>query len=230
MVNNNINIQELTNILEKSYLSPECIKDLYINILSKNNDYVTEKVSEEFSNYLTNYLNQLNEDGIYVLIESCSKNKQFLLKIFNNIEKFVISENDFYNKKESANLKLYKLFLSNGYNKDSSFSKTKYFKSSNEFTKYFLSKLENLQIPYLKIMNIIENNLFLQNLRLIFGNEEKINNLFEIFLQYFEICKSKFFQLNEIINYLSIFEEKENRTIIELITNIIQELKLVFFL
>jgi hypothetical protein len=169
MVNKKTNIKRLTNILQ-DYLDSECIKDLYIYILSKNNDNVTEKISEEFFlKYLINYLNQLNEEKIYCLIKSCSKNKYFLSTIFNSIENLAISENDFYNNKDSGNIKLYELLSIKGYNNN--FSNTKYFESSNNFRRKFLVKLEKLNVPYLKILNIIENDSFLSKLILIADNE-----------------------------------------------------------
>ena len=96
---------------------------------------------------------------------------------------------------------------------------------SSEFTKNLWDKLEKLHIPYLKLSNIIENDLFLPKLLLIFQNEELTTKLYEKIMQNFEFCKSKFLELDEINNYLTIFEEKQNREILTQITCIIQELK-----
>ena len=71
MVKNKIKINKFTKIIENYKFDQNRIKEIYIYILAKNNDKITEKVNEEFSKYFINKLTDLNAEGIYFLIKSC---------------------------------------------------------------------------------------------------------------------------------------------------------------
>ena len=69
LVLNKYKVNNLTKIIEEKFDS-KTIKEIYIKVLSKNNNKVTEYVNDEFSRYFINNLRDLNAEGIYFLIKS----------------------------------------------------------------------------------------------------------------------------------------------------------------
>ena len=228
IVKNKIKINKFTNIIENYRFEPNRVKEIYIYVLSKNNDIITEKVNEEFSKYFIKNLKDLNAQGIYLLIKSCSNNKHFLQKIFNSIENYTINENDFYAPNKSSNFELYELFVKNNYINDPFYLDTSYFESIGVLISKIYLEIKELRIPFLKISDLIENNndVFLTKLRLVFINEstnpDELNNSV---VNNLNLCKAKISQLDKINNYLIVFEHKTSENIIKNIQDIINRLR-----
>jgi aryl carrier-like protein len=228
MVKNNIKVNKFTTIIENYKFDQNRIKEIYIYILAKNNDKITEKVNEDFSNYFINNLRDLNAEGIYFLIKSCSNNKNFLKKIFNNIENYAISENDFFIPNKSPNFELYELFVKNGYINEPSYFETKYFETIAVLINKIFLEIKELRIPFLKISDLFENNKneFLSKLKLVFINEKtKPDDLYYNVINNLELCKKKISELDKINNYLTVFEHKTSENLINIIQNIINKLR-----
>ena len=227
MMKNKYKVNYLTKIIEDKF-NKKGIKEIYINVLSKNYNEVTEYVNEEFSNYFINNLNDLNDEGIYFLIKSCSNNKKFLEKIFNNISNFAINENDFYSPNKSPNFELYELFVNNGYVNEPLYLQTNYFETIGELVGKLFLDIKDLKIPFLKVSDIIDKNknLFLAKLKLIFMNEETgPDELYFQVTKNLEKCKDKIFQLNKAHDYLILFEPKVNQKTINKLQDIINNLR-----
>ena len=229
MVKNNIKIKKFTKIIENyNNFDSKKIKEIYIFVLSKNNDKITEKVNEEFSNYFLNNLKDLNAEGIYLLIKSCSNNKQFLQKIFNNIENYAIKEDDFYSPNKSPNFELYELFVKNKYINEPSYLDTQYFESIGVLISKIYLEIKDLKIPFLKISDLIDRNKeeFLSKLKLVFCNESTTpDDLYYNIIKNLELCKSKLATLDKINNYLMLFEHKSNENSINKIQELINRLR-----
>ena len=220
-------VKDITKIIEEKF-EIKSVKDIYIQLLSKNNNELTEYIKEEFSNYFIYNLQYLNAEGIYFLIKSCSNNKKFLKTIFNNINDFVINENDFFSPNKSPNFELYELFIKNGYVNDIEYLATSYFEKIGILISKIFSDIKDLKISFLKVSDLIDKNkdLFLSKIKLIFMNEQSNpDELFYEIIKSLDICKSKISQLNKIHDYLILFEPQDNKNLIDKLQIIINRLR-----
>ena len=227
MARNRTNVNNLTKLIEEK-LDSKTIKEVYIKVLSKNNEKVTQYVNEEIAKYFTNNLHDLNADGIYFLIKSCANNKQFLSIIFNKIDNYAIEEKDFYSLNISQNFELYKLFVENGYINDVTYLDTNYFRKIGKLNNKIFFDIKDLKVSFLKISDLLEKNKdgFLSKLKLVFINENASpDQLYFQIVDNFKKCKEKISQLNKIHDYLILFERKSSRNLIDNLQNIINNLR-----
>jgi hypothetical protein len=157
MFRNKFKVNKLTQII-KVKLDTKAIKKVYIIVLSKNDNKITEYIKDEFLNYFIYVLKDLKVEEIFLLIKSCSNNKIFLEIIFDNIGDYEIKEKDFYSASKSPNFKLYELFIENGYFSEPSYKKTMYFEAIVKLSNKLTSDIYYLTIPFKIFSNLIEKN------------------------------------------------------------------------
>ena len=216
MERNKMKVNNLTQIIEVK-LDRKAIKKVYIKVLSKNDNKITDYIKDEFSNFFFYDIKDFTVDEIYLLIKSCSNNKRFLKLIFNNIDDYAIKEEDFYSTSKSPNFKLYELFIENGYINEPLYLETSYFEAIGKMTGKLSLDIKDLKIPFSKLSNLIEKNEdeFLSKLKLVFM-EKSIENVKFINFQiigFFKLCKKNINCLNKILDYLTLFEPKEKNLI-----------------
>ena len=227
IVSNGQEINLFTNVIEKKF-DTKTINEIYIKILLKNDDKVTEKVNEEFSRYFINKIINLNAEEIYQLIKSCSNNHHFLKKIFNNIDNYILNEDDFYSSVKSTNFQLYELFVTNGYINNENYYNTKYFGKIAKITSKLYFNIKELKIPFLLLSDLIDKNRdeFLNRLNLILTNENtNLIDLYNEVMDNLNKCKDKIFKLDKIYNYLNYFEKKASSELINKLQMIINKLR-----
>ena len=85
----------------------------YKNLLENQKmSYVLEKIKKSISNFIINQYNdkKLNANSIISML-LISKDKKIISHFLNELEKNILTENDFYQKEENLNYQLFKLFL-----------------------------------------------------------------------------------------------------------------------
>ena len=229
MIKNSIQVNKFTNILEKlEFLDNNLIKEIYIYILSKNDSKITKKVIDEFSRFFINNLKNINAEGIYFIIKSCSNNVEFLKKIFNSIKDYAIKEDDIFSAEISPNFELFELFVKNNYINNANYFETEYFESISKINEKVYIDIKDLKIPFLKISDLIENHeqSFLSKLKLIFINDgNKPNELYNQICENINNCKIKLIEIKNIEDYLGAFEPKKEANLKNSITNILNILR-----
>ena len=222
------NINKLTSLIERKFM-PETIKEIYIKVLSKNDEKLTEYVNEEFSKYFIRNLQGLNIEAIYSLIKSCSSNIKFLQVIFDNIENFAIEEKDFYSPSRSPNFELFELFVKNGYVNEPHYFETKYFSKIAKLNDKLFFDIKELKIPFLKISDLIEKDKegFKSKLKLIFMNFEGGNpdDSYYKVVNSLEKCKQQIYKLNKVYTFLNLFEPNTSGELLNNLVNMINNLR-----
>ena len=217
----NINLSKFTSIIENNIIDSNIKKNIYIFVLSKNDNKITNYVINEFSQYFLNNLKDLNEEGIYNLIKACSNNKNFLIELFNKIEEYSININDFYNGFKTKKWNLYELFKNNGYIEK--YKDTNYCKLITKLIEDFYLDCTDLNIKYKEIYHLIENHTetFKSKLKIISDSDK----LFMEVSKNLEICKEQLLNLDRIYNYIKTFEPEDNDELIDNIQKTINNLK-----
>ena len=231
IISNSIKVSRFTDTLENlHYLDQKFIKEIYIYILSKNEKKITKNVIDEFSKFFINNLKNINAQGIYLLINACSKNVEFLKKIFDNIQNYTITLNDIYSPDISPNFELYELFVNNNYLNDINYIETEYMSSTLGINNEIYFNIKDLKISYLKISDLLKNHEqnFLHKLKIIskaLNEENKSSELYNYICDGIRICNKKLGQINEINEYLETFEPRNQQNTKNIITNVINILR-----
>jgi hypothetical protein len=210
-------------------LNKETVKTIYINLGKKYKDLSKELINIIIKYFTENPLNNNPSD----LIDVIKNSKEFRLGLFKNMDKYIITEDELYQKEDSDNFKLLEGLIKEGFfnfdnNKDNNnkddennIRSSEYIVRSSSVIKKIINNIKKNNIKYSKINYIYENNLekiFYKRLSILFQlyNEEIKTYESEVQKSYSETKKN--FQLFEIfLNDFSFFyPEKHKKEIIEL--------------
>ena len=202
----------------------------YYFYLLKTKD--NEQIINIIKKYIIEFFDHYNKDK-YLLDEN------FLINIFKNslyydfnkdflnkMERKILTEKDFYTKKENDNLEFFGLFIEN-YPElmNKGLKGCNYIKGSLETTSKIISDLKYKNIEYEILNNLISNDdkKFLDKLKIIENNQAE--EIFQELKESLSICREKLRQLDLIKEYYNLFYKESKKVKITLINDKLKELK-----
>ena len=226
----------IETFLEKNLqvsFEPKLVNKIYINFVSIYDKDISEKTKNIIIKFFTGEIS--TQETILYLINNCNQLSNHILE---NIEKYNIKENDFFNIEDTENYKFFKGLLNSNNFQKKEFQNTNFVKKANITINKIRNNIKTGDINYKDISkfyekNKLEENKLLEIIQSIFLNnkEEAEKYKFEIDTYYLEI-KDIIDNLQLILEDLLSFyrnEEKEKIEDLRKITDKIRTEKLNYY-
>ena len=104
---------------------------IYINLLSKYGDEISQKAKKIIAKFFTQTPDNMNPDTLLYLISNCPK---CVKNIFQSLDKYYIKKEDFLKVEDTDKYKLFKGLLENNYLDKQEFQNTYYIQNSIDIT------------------------------------------------------------------------------------------------
>ena len=226
---NSNDLNEITKFIEMNY---DLTSKYYKNLLENQKmSYVLEKIKKSISNFIINQYNdkKLNANSIISML-LISKDKKIISHFLNELEKNILTENDFYQKEENLNYQLFKLFLE----KCSQLIKNKdlydgqYLIKTIEIQSKIHNDIISNNVEYEKINNIMiskKKDEFLNRIKVIIQDDNEAKTAYSNLLSNYDKCKKKFKEFNKIEDFYNTFYNESKKKLIEKIKDRIKQCK-----
>ena len=169
-----------------------------------------------------------NAESLIDLLLLCEDNT-ICMYFLNELDNKILTEKDFYQKEETNNFLLFKLFLQKcrGLIKDPYISQGKYLKNSLKIRDKILNDLKNKTIKYDAVNNLIdEKKTFYNKILAIEEYQGNADTIYNEIMSIYEECKKIFDKLEIVEEFYNSFFSNSKRDTILLINNKIRNFKL----
>ena len=211
------NLEKIYNITSKYYL-----------YLIQNNDMkaIVRKIKDFIINFYIEQMKRGNNSYESIISLLQCKDNELLLFFLNNLDNIILKEEEFYQIEDTVNFLLFKLFFQKckDFLDDPKINQGKYLKDSLIIKCKINNDLNNKRVKYNIVNNLMNEDKKLYNKMLVIseGDTERIyNNLKKSLI----ICKTKFDELEQIVNYYTTFFYSSKKDLIELIKYTLNEFK-----
>ncbi len=206
----------------------------FISLLgSKNSGIINSEIKQLIIDFFIQQNKQnwqiKTKDESLITLLLMSPDNDFSLSLLNQMDEMIAKDEDFYQKEETKNFLLFKLFFKKcGQlidNKD--INRGKYLDESVKLKNKILDDLNNSKIKYSLANNLIdESNLFYQKIFVIYDeNENEAKKIYNKIKKNLKICKKKFENYEKIEDFYSTFYNSSKNKIIRLIKERLNDLK-----
>ena len=225
---NDLDLKFIIELIQVNYDFPT--KYYFYLLKNKNLDYITSKIKHLVINFFIqqNRQGKANAESLISLL-LLSPNNNFSLSLLNQMDNMIAKEKDFYQKEESENFLLFKLFFQKCGEllKNKDISQGKYLYESIMLKSKLLDDLKNCKIKYDLANNLIdENNLFYQKIFVISDeNEKQTKDIYDKIKENLKICKQKFDKFEIIEDFYNTFYNNSKNKTIKLIKEKLNDLK-----
>jgi len=205
-------------------------KYLFYLLKNKKLEHIINKLKEEIINYILNQNKKgnLNEESLISFL-LLSPNNNFCLDLLNQMKNRILTEEEFYQKKETKNFTLFKYF----------FEKCADLRSNEEIENGIYcfesvkvkSKIEDdlskSQVKFETINNLIDyDNSFYNRILIIYDkDEQKAKIIYEKIKNDLHSCNKLFSKFEKIKDFYNTFLKSTKRTIINSIKKSLNKLK-----
>ena len=213
---NGFDIIPLLTLIELNY-STDFISNFYIYLIkNKNLKNLIQKIKKKILDYFIEQQRNKFQPETLIYLSLISPDGSFLNDLFNQMDNFIINEDDFYQKEENSKFILYKLFYekkSEIIKKNEKLLEGKYVIETMKLTTKIDNDLNSGNINYELIDNLIDEDNSLYNKILIINNYNKENadKLYNKIKTYLKICKYKFNIFEKIIEFYQTFYKETKR-------------------
>ena len=232
LIINEYNVMDLNPIVEKIQMKYDFTSKYYKHLL--DNKYMTkivELIKGHISNFFISQYNSrnLNAESIISML-LISKDIKISTYFLDELEKNIITENDFYYKDENLNYQLFKQFLE----KCSQLIKNKeiyngtYLVKTIQIQSKLMSDLLKCDVEYERIDNLIISNKmneFFERMKVIFQNDENAKNALNNLIKNYSTCERKIIEFNKIEEFYNTFYKETQKKLIEKIKERIKQCK-----
>ncbi len=224
---NGLDIPYIVNLIQINY---DLTSKYYFHLLKNEK---MSKIVDGIKNLIIDFFIARKKEGkisaeslITLLLLSDKKFSQNLLDQMNNM---IVNEADFYQKGETQNFLLFKLFfekckdlIDNGKLTDGT-----YLVESLDIKKKLKNDFNNCKMKYDIVSNLIaENDCFYQKIFVVCDQEEENSKeIYQKIKENIKICSKKLEQLEVILDFLNIFYSNSKKNLIYLIKNSLNKLK-----
>ena len=216
---NNLDLNYNCRILEINY---NFTSKYYFHIFkSKNMQLIVNRIRGNIIGFFLGQNNGNNysaESLIFLLLNS--PNEQFCLYILDQMSKFIMTEEDFYQKEENDRYHLFKLFWERCGNlyRNPNISDGKYLNETSIIRNKIIYDINKQNIVYELINNLIDEPQFKEKFNALFINEKvDLNQIFNELKENVEFCREQFDELEKINDYLNSFFSNTKKKEIQLI-------------
>ena len=204
---------------------------MYINLLIEHGDELSKATKVVIVKFFTDNPGNANADSLLYLIDNC---KKYSKNIFQNLEKYIASKEDFLKLEETDNYKLFKGLLEKKYFEKNDLQNISYFQKTKSNLNEIRKNIENGDI-YLTNISIfynknkpedrLEEKLFDKMIKICLNKVELASNYKNILDKYYSTVMGVINNMQLIVDDLLKFYEKKESQIIEEIKNIISIIK-----
>ena len=228
--NNDLDLQYILNLIQ-SNLSYDFITKYYFYLL-KNKDI--DLIVSKLKNNIIGFFIEQTKHGIaraesLISLLSFSNDNKFTLYLLDQMDKMIATENDFYQKEESRNFLLFKLFFEKCRDliKNKEISQGKYLMESILLKSKVLKNLDDNKIKFDIANNLIdENDSFYQKIFVLADqNKDQAKKIYDKLKESLKMCHNKFEKFGGIQEFYNTFYNTSKRQIINLIKEKLNELK-----
>ena len=225
-----LDLNYILNLIELN-LSHDFITKYYFDLLKNNNlDFIVSKVKNNIINFFIEQtkLGIAHAESLISLL-SFSRDNKFTLYLLNQMDKMIATERDFYQKEESRNFLLFKLFFEKCGDliKNKEISQGKYLLESTLLKSKLLKNVDDLKIRFDIANNLIdENDSFYQKIFILTDqNKDQAQKKYDNLKEGLQKCQKKFEKFGEIQEFYNTFYNNSKRQVINLIKEKLNELK-----
>ena len=230
--NNQNNLDVIASIdLVKSNLPYDFTSNYFFYLLqSKNVQKIIPKIKNNIINYFIEQhkLGNTTIDSLIFLIK-VAPDDNFRIELLNQMDNFIMEENDFYQKSENKKFILFKLFnekfpdlIKKNKNKNG-----KYLIETINLKNKIFKDLNSGQVIYEIIENLLENeNSFYNKIKVLTDfNDKEAKKLLDKIKDFVKQSQAKFDIFDTIIDYYNTFYNESKREIIQIIKDNIKIVK-----
>ena len=204
------------NIIQ-SKLNVNTVNEIYI-YLSKKYDELSNNIINVIVDFILKNPENNNPEN---LVKFIKKGKELRKYLFNKMDKFLIKNDDIYQREESNNFKLLKgLIKEKIFREDQSIQMTDYILGSSSIMRSIITDINDLNICYLTANYIFDNGLeevFYERLKIICFSEDEATNIKEKLKLHYNIIKPDIDNLQKNLNnYQFFYKNKKKKEIIEI--------------
>ena len=214
--NNNLDLNVVVDLLTINY----DITSKYYFYLLKNEEMksiVMKIIVIIFKFFLLKNKEDKANAEVLISLLLLSHNKRLDLYFLNQLDKRILTEEDFYEKEENSNFILFKLFFEkcDKLIKNVEISEGKYLLGSILIKNKILTDLKENRIKYSIINKLIdEDNLFYRKVLVITDEEEIAKTIYEQLKENLKICREKIKKLESIEIFYRYFYNNSKKEII----------------
>ena len=230
LIINHYNSMDLTPITQKIELNYDLTTKYYKNLLENQKmAYILEKIKGNISNFIINQYNdrKLNADSIISML-LISKDKNITSYFLDELEKNILTVNDFYLKEENLNYQLFKLFLEKCTQliKNKDLYNGQYLIQTIKIQSKLDDDLKKNNVEYEKLNNLIINKKkeeFFKRMKVVIENDNEAKNIYNNLLSNYEKCEKKFREFNKYEEFYNTFYNESKKKLIEKIKERIKQ-------
>ena len=219
---NDLDLKYIVETVQINYQFPS----KYYFYLFKNEKigFIVSKIKDLIINFFFEQIKvgKANAESLISLL-LLSKNNNLTLYLLNQMDNMIVKEEDIYQREETQNFLLFKLFLEKCKEliNNKEVSEGKYLNQSFLIKSKVEDDLKNSRIKYDVCANLIdENNSFYERILVIFDrNEDDAKKIYEKIKENLNICKNKFDKFEQIEDFYNTFYNNSKRDVINMIKN-----------
>jgi hypothetical protein len=229
---NKLDLNYCCRILEINY---DFTSKYYFHIFkSQNLQTIVNRIRDNIIKFFIgqNNRNNNNSESLIILLE-ISNNDQSTIYILEQMNKYVMTEEDFYQNEENERYRLFKLFWDKCRHlyKNPFMADIQYLNETSIIKNKITHDIINHNVRYELINNLIDEPEFKQKIKNLFANEGvKVNDIFLPFKKDVGICSKRFDELEKINDYLNSFFSITKYKEIELINKNLKYKDSCFFM
>ena len=203
----------------------------YLFYLLKNNKLknIIIKLKKKIINYFLeqNKKGNVNEESLISFL-LLSPNNDFCLDLLNQMENKILTEEEFYQKKESKNFILFKYFFEKCTDliKNEEILNGKYCLESVKVKSKIEDDLSKSQVKFETMNNLIDYDTFYKKILIIYDkDEQKSKNIYDKIKNDLQSCNKLFLKFEKIKDFYNTFLKNTKQTIINSIKKALNQLK-----
>ena len=229
IVNNKLRLQ-MNYIIETIEINHDLTSKYYFYLLKTQEMqyYATLFKDSILKFFLNQNLNRRGNNSAESLISLLliAPNNEFLVFFLNKLEKQILTEQEFYQRDETYNFLLFKLFYEKCSDliKNNEISNSKYLYNTVLIKNKIYNDLQNNQVPYNIVKDLLEDDIFYKKIIVIIEDETESKELYNKFKENMQICNELFDELETIKDYYITFFSMTKENEINLIKKKITQL------
>ena len=168
-----------------------------------------------------------NSAELIISLLLVAPNNNILLFFLNKLENQILTEKEFYQKGETYNYLLFKLFFEKCSDliKNPQISHSKYLYNTVLLKNKIYNDLQNNQVAYKIVNNLIEDDILYKKIMVIIEDKNQSDKIYNKFKENMNICNQLFDQLETIKDYYITFFNMTKEKAIKLIKQKLAQLK-----
>ena len=224
---NRLDLKYNVNILEENY---DFTSKYYFHLFkSKNMQLVVNMIRGYIINFfLGQNIQQRNSPESLIFLLLNSYNDQLCLYVLDQMNKLIMTKEDFYQKEENQRFQLFKLFFEKcgDLYKNPNIAEGKYLQETLRVRYSIITEIKYHNLRYELITNLIDEPSFYRKLEVLLNNEGNDPKIVFVELKKdIEICRNKFDEVEKINDYFNSFFSNSRKNEIDLINRKLLELK-----